>query len=315
MIFNLVTGVVALLSLPLLFLVVKNTSQLLGLQDIPAVTLALFHTIFNILGVLIMWPLSQRLTYFLKKRFVTQEEIESRPRYLDKNIAESPELAVNALVLELSRTANFARRMAINVLSKDKHEKNRIASDHLVVKKLSHAVADFITQMERGSLSNEVAEQLKKVLRSEQHLISCAEETLELASAPSELTEIDNVGLMVRIASFQAEVITLVNMTDLDAKAFSITELDMQLEKVQTLYEDVKAALLHAGVELRVSIHNMNHMLEQISSIRRMVRQLYKATRNLNEVYEFAGLHTPKNPDVEVQQDEQASTAISQAEE
>jgi hypothetical protein len=81
-------------------------------------------------------------------------------------------------------------------------------------------------------------------------------------------------------------------MTDLDAKAFSITELDMHLEKVQTLYEDVKAALLHAGVELRVSIHNMNHMLEQISSIRRMVRQLYKATRNLNEVYEFAGLHT-----------------------
>jgi len=315
MIFNLVTGVVALLSLPLLFLVVKNTGELLGLQDIPAVTLALFHTIFNILGVLIMWPLSQRLTYFLKKRFVTQEEIESRPRYLDKNIAESPELAVNALVLELSRIAGFNRQMAIDVLNTDKKFKKRIASDHVVVKKLSHAVADFITQMERGSLSNEVAEQLKKVLRSEQHLISCAEETLELASAPSELTEIDNVGLMVRIASFQAEVITLVNMTDLDAKAFSITELDMQLEKVQTLYEDVKAALLHAGVELRVSIHNMNHMLEQISSIRRMVRQLYKATRNLNEVYEFAGLHTPKNPDVEVQQDEQASTAISQAEE
>ncbi len=312
MIFNLVTGLVALLILPLLFLVVKHTSELLGLEDIPAVTLALFHTIFNVLGVLLMWPLSQRLTRFLKKRFVTQEEIEGRPRYLDKNIAESPVLAVNALALELSRVASFARRMAIDVLSRDKNKKQRIASDHLVVEKLSKAVAEFITQMERGSISAEVSEQLKKILRSEQHLISCAEETLELASAPPELRESDDVSLMVRLASFQAEIITLINITDLEAEAFSITELDMQLEKVQVLYEDVKAALLHAGVELRVPIHNMNDMLEQISSIRRMVRQLYKATRHLDEVYEFAGIRTPKNTEPEVQEDENTSKVSPQ---
>lgn len=315
MIFNVVTGIVALLTLPLLFLVVKNTGKLLGLHDIPAVTLALFHTIFNILGVLLMLPLSNRLTGFLKKQFVTQEEIEGRPRFLDKNIAEAPVLAVNALALELSRIAGFARRMGIDVLNKDKKLKKRIVSDHMVVKKLSRAVAEFITRMERGSLSSEVAEQLKKVLRSEQHFISCAEETLEIASEPSELTEIDDVGLMVRVASFEAEVITLIQLTDLQAEAFSMTELEKQLEKVQVLYEDVKAALLHAGVELRIPIHNMNHMLEQISSIRRMVRQLYKGTRNLNDVYEFAGLHTPKSPDVGVQQKEHIPTVASEIDE
>jgi phosphate:Na+ symporter len=312
MIFNLITGVVALLILPLLFLVVKHTGQILGLEDIPAVTLALFHTTFNVLGVLLMWPFSQRLNYFLKKRFVTQEEIEGRPRYLDKNIAESPELAVNALALELSRIASFVRRMGIDGLSKDKKLKQRISSDHIVVEKLAHAVAEFITRMERGTLSSDVAEQLKKVLRSEQHLISCAEETLEIVSAPPELNEIDDVGLLVHIASFQSEVITLIESTDLEASAFSSTELEKQLEKVEVLYEEVKAALLHAGVELRVKIPKMNGMLEQISSIRRMARQLYKATRHLNDVYEFASIRSPKKTDYDVQEGKHTTSVPTQ---
>jgi len=34
-----------------------------------------FHTTFNVLGVLLMWPMTDRLTRFLEKRFVTHEEI------------------------------------------------------------------------------------------------------------------------------------------------------------------------------------------------------------------------------------------------
>lgn len=315
MIFNLLTGIVALLILPLLFLIVKHTGELLGLEDIPAVTLALFHTVFNVLGVLLMWPLTQRLTNFLKKQFVTQEEIEGRPRYLDKNIVESPELAVNALALELSRIAGFARRMATDVLSTDNNRKKRIASDHLVIEKLDHEVVRFITQMERASLTSEVAKQLKKILRSEQHFISCSEEILELESVPPELTDSDDIGLMVHIASFQAEVITLINITDLDADAFSKTELEKQLDKVQLLYEEVKTALLHAGVELRIPIQNMNDMLEQVSSIRRMVRQLYKASRNLNDIYEFAGMHAREPHGSKKQQNEDVSYVTPQIEE
>ncbi|MDX2505609.1 MAG: Na/Pi symporter [Gammaproteobacteria bacterium] len=98
-IFNVSTAIVALMTLPLLFLVVENTEKLLGLESVPAVTLAMFQTTFNILGVLLMFPLSRRLADFLEKRFVTQEEIEGRPRYLDKTVAVSPILAINALAL------------------------------------------------------------------------------------------------------------------------------------------------------------------------------------------------------------------------
>lgn len=178
MIFNAVTGIVALIILPVLFLIVQYAGKFLGLEENPAVTLALFHTTFNILGVLLMWPMTDRLTHFLEKRFVTQEEIEGRPRYLDKTVAVSPMLALNALALELSRIASVARRMALEALSTESVVGKAIASDHMVVRNLSQAVAEFITRLEKGSLSGEVAEQLARVLRAEQHLLACADQAL-----------------------------------------------------------------------------------------------------------------------------------------
>ena len=74
--FNVVTGVVALILLPVLFWSIQRTEELLGWQAVPAVTLALFHTIFNVLGVMLMLPMNKRMAQFLDKRFVTQEEIE-----------------------------------------------------------------------------------------------------------------------------------------------------------------------------------------------------------------------------------------------
>ncbi len=55
--------------------VVQNLEKLFGLEAVTAVTLALFHTTFNVLGVLLMFPLSKRQALFLDKRFVIQEEV------------------------------------------------------------------------------------------------------------------------------------------------------------------------------------------------------------------------------------------------
>ena len=65
-IFNVLTGVVALILLPALLAVVDMTGRTLGLAAVPAVSLALFHSVFNILGVAIMWGITDRLALFLK---------------------------------------------------------------------------------------------------------------------------------------------------------------------------------------------------------------------------------------------------------
>ena len=100
-IFNVTTAIVAALVLPLLFAFINWITAVADLEAAPGITLAIFHTLFNLLGVALILPLNDWLTSFLERRFVSLEEKASKPKHLDKNIAQTPDLAVNALILEL----------------------------------------------------------------------------------------------------------------------------------------------------------------------------------------------------------------------
>ena len=286
-IFNAGTGIVALMILPILFWIVKITGELLGLEDIPAVTLALFHTTFNILGVLLIWPLSKYLANFLEKRFVTHEEAEGRPRYLDRTVAVSPELALNALELELTRIAAITRRMALAVLSTESVPGKQIAADLTVVERLTDAVADFITTLGKETLTGEVTAQLVTALRSEQHLLACAEQALIVANNQAEIAWIDDAELTRRMSEYRSSVVKLIKLTDTESETFSFAGCESQLEQLQIAYDAVKESLLNAGARQRLAIPGMIAIIEQNSSIRRMARQMVKGIHylsNLNPV-------------------------------
>jgi phosphate:Na+ symporter len=294
MAFNLVTGIVALVILPLLFWMVETTSHLLGLENVPAVTLALFHTTFNIFGVLLMWPLGNKLTRFLEKRFVTQEEIEGRPKYLDKTVTVSPMLALHALMMELTRVASVVRRMSLAILSAESDVSRRIRNDRMVVETLSSAIARFITHLEKGSLSGEVVENLAKILRAEQHLLACAEQVMLISKAQPKLGFMHDTELEDQLTIYRSEVAQLMNLANPEDEQFSMPACEAQLGTVQETYEETKAVLLRAGAELRVPIPRMIEILDQNSRIRRMARQMVKAMSLLSGVYLGADIQKPQ---------------------
>jgi len=302
--FNVGTGVVALMILPLLFRVVEAAGALLEVENMPTVAVALFHTIFNILGVLLMLPLSNRLARFLSKRFVTHEEIEGRPKYLDKTVAVSPVLALNALSLELSRIATVTRRMALEALSTESAPGKRIVNDHLVAKNLSNAVAEFIAHLEKDILSDEVAAQLAKVLRAEQHLLTCANQAMAIARVQSELGEVTDIKLMDEIAHYHAEAVRLMKMANHEEEGFSFTDCDTQMQQVRDSYDSLKGSLLQAGAELRIPIPLMIDILEQNSRIRRMPRHMLRAMHYLGELSMTADVTLPE-PTSEIDLDEE----------
>jgi len=307
-IFNAGTGLVALLILPVLFWVVDGMEKMLGLEAIPVVTLALFHTVFNILGVLLMFPINNRLADFLEKRFVTQDEVEGRPRYLDKTVSVSPILAVNALALELARITTVVRRMGLGALSSESIKDRRIVIDDEVVAKLASAVSEFIAQLERGTLSQEISEQLAKVLRAEQHLLACADQALLVARNQAQLETLNDELLVASNAQFRARVVKLITMANPENTDFSASQCDLQLEQVQIAYDEVKAALLLAGAELRISIPAMIELIDQNSRIRRMSRQMVKAMYFLDELSTIAQMNEPQSQQ-ESQQNEDVASA------
>jgi phosphate:Na+ symporter len=293
-IFNVGTGAVALIILPILFLIVKHAGELLSLEDIPAVTLALFHTIFNILGVLLIFPLNSRLADFLEKKFVTQEETEGQPRYLDKIVAVSPPLAVNALALELSRVTAFVRRMGLEVLRHKKISNKRISAAEMVVQKLSSSVAEFITHLEKEKLSQEVSAELALILRAQQHLLASADQAALFARLQVDVMAVEDDQLLAGIKRFHAEVARLIEMAKPGEADFSYAGCERQLEQIQLDYDELKASLLKAGAELRIAIPLMIDVVEQNSRLRRMARQLVKAMNCLNEVFVTTGTILPE---------------------
>ena len=294
-IFNAGTGIVALAILPMLLWAVGAAGEWLEMEIIPTVTLALFHTIFNIIGVLLILPVSHLLAHFLEKRFVTEEEIESRPRYLDKTVAVSPVLALNALSLELSRIATVARRMALEALSTELAPGKNIANDHRVAKNLSSAVAGFITQLEKGSLSGDIATQLAKVLRAEQHLLACADQALDIVRAQLNLKAVTDEKLMEDLAHYRAEVVSLMKMANTEKEDFSFEDCEAQMQQVQLAYETIKAELLRAGAELRIPIPVMIDILDQNNRIRRMPRHMVRAMHYLSELSMVANVKLPEH--------------------
>ncbi|HBQ39509.1 MAG TPA: hypothetical protein DD808_02885, partial [Halieaceae bacterium] len=95
------TGLIALILLGPLWWVSEQLSGGGAGRTNISTGLALFHTLFNLLGLLLMWLLADRLLR-LVERWVKQPELTSeRLRYLDDTVLALPAMGVNAMHSEI----------------------------------------------------------------------------------------------------------------------------------------------------------------------------------------------------------------------
>lgn len=104
-IFNLVTAVVALALLVPLAWLVDALAELVGLAATAwPLKLALFHTLFNLLGIVLMLPWIPQLAGLLERRFPEPTRLPpSQARYLDSTALNHADTAVAAMEQECRR--------------------------------------------------------------------------------------------------------------------------------------------------------------------------------------------------------------------
>ena len=294
-IFNIATAIVALLLLPVMFGIVKAVADLAGMQDIPVVTLALFHTTFNVLGVLLMWPVTNRLASYLYQHFTSTEELEGRPKYLDKTVAVSPTLALNALGLELAHVGGIARRMSKAMLSQEQGINEMLKSDRSAILELVRKIGDFVSRLERSTMPTDISAELPKVLRTSQYYIMTSDLVRDVAKHKGAVGEITDEGLNKKLAQFKAKVVQLLDATDVQAEGFAVEECNKQLDELNVIYEELKVLILETGAVSGVNISTMSALLEQNSNIRRFITQMVKAARYLSALFAIANY--PKPPE------------------
>ena len=123
LIFNMVTAVVALIMIAPLRDAVDWISSLVGIAETDyALKLAVFHTIFNVLGVALMLPLLSRLIGFLERRIVEATPDVSRPRYLNEAVDEFPQSLAIALRKEVLHLYENAAELILHGLNLHREE-------------------------------------------------------------------------------------------------------------------------------------------------------------------------------------------------
>lgn len=271
--FNLLSGAVALALLPWLIDAIEHLRDGLELEAAPAVTLALFHTVFNVLGVLLMWPLANRLAVFLAGRFRTAEEDEARPHHLDRSVLSVPALALDALVQEVRRTGAIALRGARRVWGVQPAGMAATLSEQVVVAQLNVAIARFVADLYRVSMAAESAQKLPQVLRAARYYDAVAELAADLAAMPYPGT-LGPPPLRDRIIDFVSETAPLLTINQ-EADA------DARHTDLQRRYHALKAAILAEGAGGNIDIHDMELCLRRLSRMRRLAEQALKAAMTL----------------------------------
>lgn len=104
LLFNLVTGLIAIVFIYQLVWLVDGLSRSLGIaeQDF-ALKLAVFHTVFNLLGIMVMVPFIKRLVRFLERTMRESKAAIDQPKYLDEAAGQYADSAVNAVRNETNR--------------------------------------------------------------------------------------------------------------------------------------------------------------------------------------------------------------------
>lgn len=276
-VFNLIAACVAFALMGPILQGVEWLRQTLELEEAPAISLALFHTIFNLLGVAAMIPLTDRLTRYLKSCFLSQEEQISRPRYLDKVTAQVPDMAVKALEQEqkrLVRKLGELLRATIESAPGDRTPESRF-----VVSSLISTINDFIADCSRREMAVSVAHTLQKSLRVNTRGAAVVECLRELHSNDVTISELPD-GVVTAIVKLRAFVEQLTNRGgELDKQ--DVKELITLLHEFETQYDDTQAQLIEAGRRGEIEMRKMEDTTLYLSLMRRATRQYTKALVSL----------------------------------
>lgn len=276
-VFNLFAGVVAFLLLyPLVAASHELADVLLADSKDEPLTLAVFNTLLNSLGVLLIWPLSGRLLRWLQGLYASDDERVGRPQHLDPTLAAIPSLALRGLVLEIERMMQIAFLRAGNRVSSPPGQITNGNGDSGILA-LGQAIRDFISDLSRQPLPAEVVDALPDLIRSIQHVEETLTDSAVLQHPPFPPTHLITGPDWDRLrAGVRATLVTTSSGPD----SFK-SEFESELAEVEAAYEAIKKNLLTSAASGKTNVEPMEAALLRARHMRRVAEAALKAERRL----------------------------------
>ncbi len=262
-VFNMLTAAVALVMLPIFWATVTWMVELTGTDSSLTALLAVFHTCFNILGVVLMWPIEPYLSRFLLSRYKKPVKDHFKS-HLDANIATVPDLAIRAMVLELNLLLEEVGQFSFV------HEKKQ--EEILQFRTRIEQVNVFISLLLKSTLAKEQGAIVTNGLAVAYRLYNAcklyAEAVLLYQSIRlDKLTAVERVHHWLAAAD---QVTHILHHCDTLLEQEQLTSLIEQ-------YDALKKQLIAAVVDERAGIHIIDVALQVVSLSRRFIEQMSQA--------------------------------------
>jgi phosphate:Na+ symporter len=266
--FNAVTGLIALLVLPIMLWVVALLADWLALDANVAVSLALFHTLFNVLGAFIMLPFTPQFARFLGRLFRSKEEDNAEPRFLDNTLVTTPELAIGAVDQEMKRLIGLTRGLLRVCLDREDLQPTQIRPKSEACRNLNDAITDYISKLRAEKMHPNTVDALTETIRTCRYLT----EAQGLAPALLQLHETRKLGQLTPLARQMDQYTELLRaLLEADEPApatFADTE---------KTYHMLKSRMLGMIVRGEFSAIAGERTLDTLSSVRRLTDQWQKS--------------------------------------
>lgn len=305
LIFNVTTAGAALILISPLVQAVDWISNGIGIRaDDFALKLAVFHTIFNVLGVMLMLPLMNRLIALLIRTIPDATPAVSKPHYINKAVGEFPATIELALRKEIAHLHDNAIELILHALNLHRHELYQapdierfveasrqpfdIDVDALYeqrIKSLFSEILEFINVSLTKDLPETTVETLHQLRSSAEEIVHAVKEVKHLRSNASSFTE-TNHGEITRLYNrLRTELARMIveakKMADTEQEDRSILWLEeerLRAKRIKSEQSDIVAALMAKGT---LSGEEASSFLNDASYGYRAMKNIIDATRFL----------------------------------
>ena len=244
-IFNLATGLAVFLLFPLLVWLIQVG---LGWQENTIMGIALFHTLFNMIGILLFLPFINHLTDRLNKLFLEPERILTQ--YIQNTSPEIAEAALEAFKKEILHLYAESRGY-LNLLynlslpdsiayTKEPALQHRITGTvHQIygqLKELHGNIFEYYSLIDTKQLEGDEAKQLDQYLRASRNIMNATKNLKDIRSDLEDFELSDRTFLNEQFISFQNRLREL--FKDLDAVFEETGAVSATLDSVHEHIED-----------------------------------------------------------------------------
>jgi len=292
-IFNITTGIIAIAFIHQLADLVDYLALYIGIGvENYTMKLALFHTIFNIIGVLAVSPFITVLVKYLNTLFVPKGQNKGKQKYLDDAVLALPSTALSAIVLETKHLYENAFDIIIHGLNlKKSHllssmeldEVSRNLHTHTIdidsfynrwIKSLYGEIIDFSTKAQ-SNMPPEYIEELYKLKLANRDIVEAVKGTkhlqknlLKYTSSKNEYIKEQYNEIRKGLAELLRNIHTIASTDEEDVIILLLSKAKIHIERYDIITNGTLDKLIRKGLitnQMATSLMNDSDYAHSIS--------------------------------------------------